>query len=88
MIETAIFTLVAIQLPANTVIFRTFNAINMAKKSRQKPDKDKAPVHENLKNMDIRVNEMGEIIKDYDIDDINEFLDKNVKDKKLNNEQE
>lgn len=38
--------------------------------------------------MDIRVNEMGEIIKDYDIDDINTFLDKNVKDKKLNNEED
>lgn len=62
----------------------------MVKKNKLKldPAKPKPTVHEDLKNMDIRVNEMGEIIKDYDIDDINEFLDKNVKDKKLNQDDE
>lgn len=60
----------------------------MSKKNKPKPTADKTPVHEDLKNMDIRVNEMGEIIKEYNIDDINAFLDKKVKDKKLNPDQE
>ena len=60
----------------------------MAKKNKPKPQASKAPVHTDLKTMDIRVNEMGEIIKDYNVDDINAFLDKNVKDKKLNNDTE
>lgn len=58
----------------------------MAKKSKSKSDKSKPSVHDQLKSMDIRVNEMGEIIKDYDIDDINSFLDQKVKDKKLDND--
>ena len=58
----------------------------MAKKNKLKSDAPKPTVHAELKQMDIRVNEMGEIIRDYDIDDINEFLDKNVKDKKLNDD--
>ena len=60
----------------------------MSKKNKPKSTADKTPVHEDLKNMDIRVNEMGEIIKEYNIDDINAFLDKKVKDKKLNPDQE
>lgn len=58
----------------------------MAKKNKSKSSAPKPAVHSDLKNMDIRVNEMGEIIRDYNIDDINEFLDKNVKDKKLNDD--
>ncbi len=60
----------------------------MNKKDKSKSGKPKPSVHDDLKNMDIRVNEMGEIIKDYNVDDINAFLDKNVKDKKLNNDSE
>lgn len=59
----------------------------MAKKNKPKSDTPKKPTHQDLKTMDIRVNEMGEIIKEYNIDDINAFLDKNVKDKKLSNEE-
>lgn len=59
----------------------------MAKKNKLKSDPPKPSVHEDLKDMDIRVNEMGEIIRDYDIDDINDFLDKNVKDKKRNKDE-
>lgn len=54
----------------------------MAKKTKPKSDAPKASPKKGLKSMDIRVNEMGEIIKDYNIDDINAFLDENVKDKK------
>lgn len=59
----------------------------MAKKNKPKSDTPKKPVHKDIKNMDIRVNEMGEIIKEYNIDDINAFLDKNVKDKKLSGDE-
>ncbi|TNE66203.1 MAG: hypothetical protein EP344_02585 [Bacteroidetes bacterium] len=58
----------------------------MAKKNKPKSDDSKPAVHDDLKNMDIRVNEMGEIIREYDVDEINTFLDKSVKDKKLNNQ--
>ncbi len=59
----------------------------MAKKNKPKSDNPPpASVPDDLQNMDIRVNEMGEIIRGYDIDDINAYLDKNVKDKKLDNE--
>lgn len=54
----------------------------MAKKTKPKSDAPKTSQKKGLKSMDIRVNEMGEIIKDYNIDDINAFLDENVKDKK------
>jgi len=52
-------------------------------KSKTKTEPSKPVVHTDLGKMDIRVNEFGEIIKDYNIDDINAFLDKNVRDKKL-----
>lgn len=36
-----------------------------------------------LKNLDIRVNTLGQIEKDFNIDEINAFLNKNVPDKKF-----
>ncbi len=45
----------------------------------RKPEKqDKA-----LKNIEIRVNTLGQIERDFNIDDINAFLNKNVPDKKF-----
>lgn len=58
----------------------------MAKKDQSKSDTPKPSTHTDLGQMDIRVNEMGEIVKEYDIEKINSFLDKKVKDKKLNND--
>ncbi len=58
----------------------------MAKKDQPKSKQPKPKVHADLDQLDIRVNEMGEIVKDYDVEKINAFLDKNVKDKKLNND--
>ncbi len=59
----------------------------MSKKNKPKSGsqtKTQPPaVHEDLRGMNISVNEFGEIIKDYNVDTINAFLDKNVKDKKL-----
>jgi len=54
----------------------------MAKSKKDNLDNDK----ENLKGFDIKVNEFGEIITSHKIDQINEFLDENVKDKKLEQE--
>jgi hypothetical protein len=36
-----------------------------------------------LKNIEIRVNSLGQIEKDFNIDDINTFLNQNVPDKKF-----
>lgn len=50
------------------------------KKSDKKKD---ASVHEELQGLDLKINEFGEIIGNKKIDEINEFLDKHVSDKKL-----
>ena len=60
----------------------------MAKKNKSKSDKQKPSVHKQLKNLDIQVNEMGQIVKNYDVDELNTFLNENVEDKKLDNEDE
>ena len=53
----------------------------MAKK--KKITEKKARVHKDLEGFEIKVNPLGEISSNYDIDTINDFLDKNVRDKKL-----
>ena len=45
--------------------------------------KKKPKVHEDLKGFDMKINEFGEIVSNYDMDKINEFLNENVDDKKL-----
>ena len=52
----------------------------MAKSKNTQPEKNN---NENLKGFNIKVNEFGEIVTSHKIDQINEFLDENVKDKKL-----
>lgn len=51
------------------------------KKSKKK-DKE-ASVHDELKGLDLKINEFGEVIGNREIEDINKFLDKHVDDKKL-----
>ena len=51
--------------------------------AKKKSGKDKPDVHKDLDGLDIKINEFGEIITNYKIDKINEFLDENVDDKKL-----
>ncbi len=62
----------------------------MSKKNKPKSGAKAATkpptVHDDLQGMNISVNEFGEIVKDYNVDTINAFLDKNVKDKKLDGE--
>lgn len=55
----------------------------MAKK--KKTTEKKARVHKELEGFEIKINPLGEITSNYDIDQINKFLDKNVYDKKLVN---
>ncbi len=57
--------------------------------SKNKKDKEEKPeLNKNLEGLDIDINEMGEIEDDFDVDKLNEFLDKNVKDKKLEERKE
>mgnify|MGYP001370651848 CR=1 FL=1 len=53
----------------------------MAKRKSAKRDKPK--VNKELEGFDIRVNTFGEIVSSFDLDKVNDFLDKNVDDKKL-----
>ncbi|MEO5905824.1 MAG: hypothetical protein ABIQ11_03810 [Saprospiraceae bacterium] len=58
----------------------------MAKKKKT-PDhlRNRPPFHEELKGFDIRVNSFGEMESTFEIDKLNEFLNKEVADKKLDN---
>ncbi|WP_128547595.1 hypothetical protein [Larkinella soli] len=57
----------------------------MAKKgNKPESESDEKPrVHKELEGFDIKINTFGEITTSYDIDKINEFLNKTVDDKKL-----
>ena len=52
----------------------------MPKKMKKK---GKPAVHEDLDGFDIKVNEFGQMISNYNIDSLNQFLNKTVDDKKL-----
>lgn len=49
----------------------------------KKKDKKKPKVNPELEGFDIKINTFGEITATMSIDKINDFLDKNVEDKKL-----
>ncbi len=53
----------------------------MAKKEIENTEKPK--VHKDLDGFDIKINSFGEIQMSYEIDKINDFLNKQVDDKKL-----
>jgi hypothetical protein len=57
----------------------------MAKKDgkKQKPE-----VHKDLEGFTVRVNEFGQIVTTKKIEELNEFLDRNVPDKKLEDRRE
>lgn len=48
----------------------------------------KADVHEDLKGFDISINPFGEMETNLSVDKLNNFLDKNVQDKKLQSQQD
>ncbi len=51
--------------------------------SKKKTPQEKPTVSEELKGFNIKINEFGEIISNFKVDEINEFLNENVEDKKL-----
>ncbi len=55
----------------------------MAKK-KENPD-EKPKVHPELEGFELNVNSFGEITTNFDIDKVNEFLNRKVDDKKLRN---
>jgi hypothetical protein len=54
------------------------------KNTKTNPDK-KTNVNGELEGFDIKIDPFGEIQSNYDIETINNFLNKNLKDKKLGN---
>lgn len=64
----------------------TQNIHKMAKKKiEDKLNTEKPKVHKDLNGFDIQINSFGEIQMSYDIEKINQFLNKTVDDKKLRN---
>jgi len=55
----------------------------MPRKKKTEVDSTKPKVSKELEGLNIKVNSFGEIKTNYDIDKINEFLNKSVNDKKL-----
>lgn len=57
--------------------------------AKKKKDEDKKPkVHKDLEGFNFNINSFGEVSGSMDIDSINEFLNKNVEDKKLSERDE
>ena len=56
--------------------------------SKKSPKKSKPKVHDDLEGFDIHINEFGEIVSNKPIENLNDFLDENVEDKKLKNKKE
>ncbi len=50
---------------------------------RSKKSQEKPKVHQELNGFEMKINALGELVSNYDIDQINTFLNKNVADKKL-----
>ena len=59
--------------------------LNDMSKEEDKPNKKqrKARVHRELDGLEVSINQFGELKTNMNIEKINEFLDKNVDDKKL-----
>lgn len=55
----------------------------MSKKESKSGSKPKPRVHKELSGFDIAIDQFGEIKSNMQVEKINEFLDKNVDDKKL-----
>ena len=51
--------------------------------AKEKKSKTAPKVHKELKGLDLKINSLGKVESTVDVEKINEFLDKNVVDKKL-----
>lgn len=58
----------------------------MAKQNKSTPPDKAEKKPEKLNEMDIQVNALGQIERNFDIDKINQFLNENVPDKKFSDE--
>ncbi len=58
------------------------------KKNIKKNTTEEPKVHEELKGFSININKFGEMESSIQVDKINEFLNENVEDKRLNNNSE
>lgn len=56
----------------------------MAKRNKPKPPPKAEKKPSKLNEIDIQVNTLGQIERNFDIDKINQFLNENVPDKKFN----
>lgn len=56
--------------------------------SEKKPKREKGQVHKEIKNFEIRINKFGQLEKNMSNEELNQFLNKNVLDKKLNENEE
>ena len=54
----------------------------MSKKNQKKDQTSSIKVRDSIQDFDIAINSFGEIVSNYDVDKINEFLSKNLVDKK------
>lgn len=52
-------------------------------RKKKEPTSQKPKVHKELEGFDIEINSFGEIKINYDLDKINDFLNRKVKDKKF-----
>ena len=57
--------------------------VTMKRNKKEKKEENSPNVNPDLEGFDIKVNTFGEITSSLSIDKINEFLNKNVEDKKL-----
>ena len=51
--------------------------------AKKKLNTDKPSINKELEGFEVKINEFGEIITNYNVDKVNDFLDENVDDKKL-----
>lgn len=50
---------------------------------KKKPKKGEPEVHKDLKGFDIEINEFGQLVTNFEIERLNAFLNENLADKKL-----
>ncbi len=78
------FAKYSLQFTREQIKFVQLKCKIMSKKKQTGSQKNARPkVHKDLDGFDIKINSFGEIVTSFDMDKINEFLNKNVDDKKL-----
>lgn len=60
----------------------------MEKSKSKQPESQNTPEQQDLKKVNLHVNEFGQIVRDVKTDDLNAFLNENVPDKKFTEDNE